>query len=120
VPDKLDDWEAEGDGLDIVLMRSMTGGHVDTSSMESWLELGVERSDGSDKEGLNEVIRGSGGDLTMSDGRLKNFSRSICFPEYSSQNFDANLGGSLVRESGLTPRTSQSFVTVPFASVIWS
>ena len=87
-------------------------------SMDLWLELRVERSGGSDKERAYEVVGSGGGDLTMVDRRPKNFSRSICFPEYSSQNLDTTLGGSLSGESGLTPRTSQSFTV--HASVIWS
>ena len=100
----------------------MAGGQVGVHmpSMESWLELGVERSGSSDRDGALEVVGSCGGDLTIADGRPKNVSRSICLPEYSSQNFDANLGGSLSGESGLTPRTSESFVMVPFVSVILS
>ena len=64
---------------------------MDLPLMESWLELGVERSSGSDKERAREVVGSCGGDLTMVDGRPKNFSKSICFPEYSSQNFGASF-----------------------------
>ena len=89
---------------------------VHMSSMESWLELGVEHSGGSDKERAHEVVED---DLTMADGRPKNFSRSACFPEYSSQNFDESRSGCLSGVSGLTPRTSQGFGTIlSFVSVI--
>jgi hypothetical protein len=110
VPDRLEGGEDE---LGVVLARLMTGGHVGVhmSSMESWLELGVERSGCSDKERAHEAVGSCGGDLTMADGRSKNFSRSICFPEFRRQ----FLSG----ESGLTTGTSQSSVMVSFASVIW-
>lgn len=44
----------------------------------------------------------------------KNFIRSICFPEYSAQNFDAILGGSrLPSGHGFTPNTSCNLIDTP-------